>query len=165
MKVSKNILTDKSIIEELAKHTRATLIFDTVILALTLIVYVPLVVLSVYLASVATVLGIICAIAFAAIPGHFVYLFIKNVRALRSAKNGDFVVAKDSVSRLESDVRVSRNQRGDVIYFAEHGRYVCFSKTVFDLSDNGDEFYVVLLPTDKKGPSLAYPLKLYEYNK
>ena len=165
-KESKNNLTRKGCKIELKKLSKANLVQDLVILAVLLLIFAPLFILSIYLAKYILILGIALALICAIFPVLFIGKIIRDVIFLRTVEQDGFSIVKDTVSRISRDEISKSYSEGrytvNVIYFAKYGRCVAPKvRTPFDLSGVGDEFYLVILNKNKK-IIFAYNLAMYE---
>ena len=165
-KESKTILTRQSCKIELKKLSKANLVQALVILVVLLLIFVPLFILSIYLAKYILILGIAFALICMIFPGLFIYRIIRDVMFLRTVEQDGFSIVKDTVSRISRDEIPKSYSEGrrtvNVIYFAKCGRCVAPKvRTPFDLSGVGDEFYLVILNKNKK-IIFAYNLAMYE---
>ena len=165
-KESKNNLTREGCKIELKKLSKANLVQDLVILAVLLLIFVPLFILSIYLAKHILILGIAFALICMISPVLFVYKIIRDVMFSRMVDQNGFSIVKDTVSRISRDEIPKSYSEGrrtvNVIYFAKYGRCVAPKvRTPFDLSGVGDEFYLVILNKNKK-LIFAYNLAMYE---
>ena len=165
-KESKTILTRQSCKIELKRLSKANLVHDLVILAVLLLIFVPLFILSIYLAKYILILGIAVALICMISPVLFIYKIIRDVMFSRTVERDGFSIVKDTVSRISRDEIPKSYSEGsrtvNVIYFAKYGRCVAPKvRTPFDLSGVGDEFYLVILNKNKK-IIFAYNLAMYE---
>ena len=165
-KESKNNLTREGCKTELKKLSKANLVQDLVILAVLLLIFVPLFILSIYLAKYILILGIAFALICMIFPVLFIYKIICAVMFSRTVDQNGFSIVKDTVSRISRDEIPKSYSEGrhtvNVIYFAKYGRCVAPKvRTPFDLSGVGDEFYLVILNKNKK-IIFAYNLAMYE---
>ena len=165
-KESKTILTRQSCKIELKRLSKANLVQDLVILAILLLIFVPLFILSIYLAKYILILGIASALICMIFPVLFIYKIICAVMFSRTVEQDGFSIVKDTVSRISRDEIPKSYSEGrrtvNVIYFAKYGRCVAPKvRTPFDLSGVGDEFYLVILNKNKK-IIFAYNLAMYE---
>ena len=165
-KESKTILTRQSCKIELKRLSKANLVQDLVILAILLLIFVPLFILSIYLAKYILILGITFALICMIFPGLFIYRIIRDVMFLRTVDQDGFSIVKDTVSRISRDEIPKNYSEGsrtvNVIYFAKYGRCVAPKvRTPFDLSGVGDEFYLVI---SRKNEEIifAYNSVMYE---
>ena len=165
-KESKNNLTREGCKIELKKLSKANLVQDLVILAVLLLIFVPLFMLSIYLAKYILILGIAFALICMIFPVLFIYKIICAVMFSRTVDQNGFSIVKDTVSRISRDEIPKSYSEGrrtvNVIYFAKYGRCIAPKvRTPFDLSGVGDEFYLVILNKNKK-IIFAYNLAMYE---
>ena len=165
-KESKNHLTRKGCKIELKRLSKANLVQDLVILAILLLIFVPLFILSIYLAKYILILGIAFALICMIFPVLLIYKIICAVMFSRTVDQNGFSIVKDTVSRISRDEIPKSYSEGrrtvNVIYFAKYGRCVAPKvRTPFDLSGVGDEFYLVILNKNKK-IIFAYNLAMYE---
>ena len=159
-KESKNILTRERCKAELKRSSKAHLVQDSVILAVLLLIFVPLFVLSISLAKHILVLGIVLALVCMICPALFVRRIIRDVLYFGAIGQNAFSIVKDTVSHVSYDEIPKSYSEGrrtvNAIYFAKYGRCVAPKvKTPFDLSCAGDEFYLVILHK-KDEIALAY---------
>ena len=166
-KESKNKLTREGCKIELKKLSKANLVQDLVILAILLLIFVPLFILSIYLAKYILILGIAFALICMLFPGLFIYRIIRDVMFSRTVEQDGFSIVKDTVSRIsrgEIPKIYSEGRRTvNVIYFAKYDRCIAPKvRTPFDLSGVGDEFYLVILRKNEK-IIVAYDLAIYDY--
>ena len=165
---SKNILTRENCKVELKGLSKARLMRDLVVLALLLLIFVPLFLLSLYLAKYILILGIAFALVCMIFPAMFVYRIIRDVTFSKMIEQNGFSIVKDTVSHVSLNETPKSYAEGrlpiNVIYFADHGRCVAPKvKTPFDLSTSGDEFYLIIL--HKKGEIVfAYHSAMYDCN-
>ena len=165
---SKNILTRESCKAELMRLSQARLMQDSVVLGVLLLIFVPLFLLSMYLAKYILILGIVFALICMIFPAMLVYRIIRDVTFSKMIKQNGFSIVKDTVSRIALDEISKSYAEGrrtvNVIYFANHGRCVAPKvRTPFDLSASGDEFYLVVLHK-KEEIVLAYNSIMYSCN-
>ena len=165
-KESKNNLTREGCKIELKKLSKANLVQALVILAILLLIFVPLFILSIYLTKYILILGIAFALICMIFPVLFIYKTIRDVMFSRTVEQEGFSIVKDTVSRISRDEIPKSYSEGrrtvNVIYFAKYGRCVAPKvRTPFDLSGVGDEFYLVILNKNKK-IIFAYNLAMYE---
>ena len=165
-KESKNNLTREGCKIELKRLSKANLVQDLVILAILLLIFVPLFILSIYLTKYILILGIAFALICMISPVLFIYKTIRDVMFSRTVEQDGFSIVKDTVSRISRDEIPKSYSEGrrtvNVIYFAKYGRCVAPKvRTPFDLSGVGDEFYLVILNKNKK-IIFAYNLAMYE---
>ena len=165
---SKNLLTRENCKVELKRLSKARLMQDSVVLALLLLIFVPLFLLSLYLAKYILILGIIFALICVAFPAISVYRIVRDVMFSKMIEQNGFSIVKDTVSRISLDEVPKSYDEGrhtvNVIFFAKHGRCVASKvRTPFDLSASGDEFYLVVLHK-KDEIVLAYSSLMYDCN-
>lgn len=165
-KESKNNLTREGCKIELKRLSKANLVQDLVILAVLLLIFVPLFILSICLAKYILILGIAFALICVIFPGLFIYRIIRDVMSSRTVEQDGFSIVKDTVSRISRDEIPQSYSEGrrtvNVIYFAKYGRCVAPKvRTPFDLSGVGDEFYLVI---SRKNEEIifAYNSVMYE---
>ena len=165
---SKNILTRENCKAELMRLSKAKLMQDSVVLAVLLLIFVPLFLLSIYLAKYIFILGIVFALICAIFPAMFVYRIIRDVTFSKTIEQNGFSIVKDTVYRISLNEIPKSYAEGrrtvNVIYFANHGRCVASKvRTPFDLSTSGDEFYLVVLHK-KEEIVFAYNSIMYDCN-
>ena len=165
-KESKNNLTREGCKIELKKLSKANLVQDLVILAVLLLIFVPLFILSIYLAKYILILGIAFALICMIFPVLFIYKIICDVMFSRTVEQNGFSIVKDTVSRISRDEIPKNYSEGrrtvNVIYFAKYGRCVAPKvRTPFDLSGVGDEFYLVILHKNEE-IVFAYNSSMYD---
>ena len=157
----KNIITHESCRELIKNANRGEIPFYTLIFAVALLVFVPIIVLCIKelfdMLALAVVLSLLLAI-FPVCAGVKLISVIKN--ALHEDR-AELLIVTDTVLSL-SKGELSRKRRGtaDVIYFAKYGR-VEAGGVYFDLAEAKDVFYIVLL--DKK-VVMIYPSSIYTCN-
>ena len=154
-KESKNNLTREGCKIELKRLSKANLVQDLVILVVLLLIFVPLFILSIYLAKYILILGIAFALICMIFPVLLIYKIICAVMFSRTVEQDGFSIVKDTVSRISRDEIPKSYSEGrrtvNVIYFAKYGRCIAPKvRTPFDLSGVGDEFYLVILNKNKK---------------
>ncbi|MBQ7968302.1 MAG: hypothetical protein IJ292_00575 [Clostridia bacterium] len=159
-KESKNILTREGCQKELIRLTKGKLLHDVVLLMVMLLIFVPLAFIGLYLSKYILIFGIVTILVCAAPPLIFVYKLIYNIIKLHLVEKNKFSIVKDTISRLSKDEPMGRHTV-DAIYFTLNGRYVP-SKSTFDLSTVGDEFYLVILHTKKNELCFAFHTMMYE---
>ena len=165
---SKNILTRENCKAELMRLSKARLMQDSVVLAVLLLIFVPLFLLSIYLAKYIFILGIVFALICAIFPAMFVYRIIRDVTFSKTIEQNGFSIVKDTVSRISLEEIPKSYDEGrhtvNVIYFTKHGRCVAPKvRTPFDLSTPGDEFYLVVLHKTEE-IVFAYNSMMYDCN-
>ena len=158
---TKNIITRESCKQEILHICRADVRYNIVLLIAFAPLYVPLIIFGAFSLK-ENLLIIIPFVAFLAIPIMFGYLVFNAIRIKREVEQGAFSVLIDIASYLSEGEVVGRNRTADVIHFAKFGRYIP-SKTVFDMTSEGDEFYIVVINRKKKVPVLVFSRLLYEY--
>ena len=165
-KESKNILTREGCKAELMRLSKANLVQDSVILAVLLLIFVPLFVLSIYLAKSILILGIALALICAIFPVLFIGRIIRDVMFSRTVDQNGFSIVKDTVSRISRDEIPKSYSEGrymvNVIYFVKYGRCVAPKvRSPFDLSGVGNEFYLVILHKNEE-IVFAYNSSMYD---
>ena len=148
-KESKNILTREGCKTELKRLSKANLLQDSVVLAVLLLIFVPLFILSIYLAKYILILGIVFTLICTIFPIIFVYRIIRDIMFSRMIEQNGFSIVKDTVSRISRDEVAKSYSEGrrtvNVIYFVKYDRCVAPKvRTPFDISGAGDEFYLVI---------------------
>lgn len=166
--MSKNILTREYCKVEFKRLSKANLMHDSVLLAVLLLIFVPLFLLSIYVSKYILILGIVFALICATFPAMFVYRIIRDVMFSKMIGQNGFSIVKDTVSRVSLDEIPKSYNEGrhtvDVIYFAKHGRCIAPKvRTPFELSASGDEFYLVILH-NKDEIVFAYHSIMYDCN-
>ena len=165
-KESKKILTRESCKAELRRLSKANLVQDSVILAVLLLIFVPLFVLSIYLAKSIFILGIALALICMIFPVIFTCRIIRDVMFFRTVEQNGFSIVKDTVSRISRDEIPKSYSEGrrtvNIICFVKYGRCVAPKvRTPFDLSGVGDEFYLVILHKNEE-IVFAYNSSMYD---
>ncbi len=165
---SKNILTRENCKAELKQLSKSRLMQDSVVLAVLLLMFVPLFLLSMYLAKYILILGIGFALICTIFPAMFVYRIIRDVTFSKMIEQNGFSIVKDTVSRISLDEIPKSYDEGrdtvNVIYFTKHGRCVAPKvRTPFELSTPGDEFYLVVLRKTEE-IVFAYNSMMYDCN-
>ena len=165
---SKNRLTQENCKVELERLSEAKLRQDSVVLAVLLLIFAPLFLLSMYLAKYILILGIVFALICAIFPAIFVYRIIQDVTFSKTIEQNGFSIVKDIVSRISLDEVPQSYAEGrhtvNVIYFEKYGRCIAPKvRTPFDLSASGDEFYLVVLHK-KEEIVFAYHSIMYSCN-
>ena len=165
-KESKNILTRESCKAELRRLSKANLVQDSVILAVLLLIFVPLFVLSIYIAKYILLLGIALALICMIFPVLFIGRIIRDVMFSRTVDQNGFSIVKDTVSRISRDEIPKKYSEGrrtvNIICFVKYGRCVAPKvRTPFDLSGVGDEFYLVILHKNEE-IVFAYNSSMYD---
>ena len=90
------------------------------------------------------------------------YLVIYHEVQLGKIKRGAFSLVTDQVSEKREEL-VSTGRSGRLekaLYFVHYGRYLP-SDTVYELTDPGDTFYLVIVEARKPVISLAYHTEMY----
>ncbi len=163
---SKNIITRESCKQELKRWAKANLLHDAVLLAVMLLIFVPLMILSIYVAKHVLILGLILALAFAVAPVIFVCRIVLDIVTIRLVERDGFSIVRDTVCRLSKGELPQKYSEGrgtvNVIYFAKYGRYVA-TGTTFDISSIGDECYLVILHGKKEKVIFAFHSAMCEY--
>ena len=128
---SKNILTRENCKVELMRLSKANLMHDSVLLAVLLLIFVPLFLLSIHLAKYILILGIVFALMCTIFPAMFVYRIVRDVTFSKMIEQNGFSIVKDTVSRISLDEVPKSYAEGrrtvNVIYFAKYGRCVLVS--------------------------------------
>jgi hypothetical protein len=99
-KESKNILTREGCKAELKRLSKEVLVKSSVILAILLLIFVPLFILSIYLTTRILILAIVLALLCVLPPAFFVYAVIRAVMLLRTIEQNGFSIVKDTVSHI-----------------------------------------------------------------
>lgn len=160
VKEQKPIISYEICKKDLKRLVKRDLLSDSVYWALLILI---LIFSGIYLLGQAFFFGICTMLACAVILFILVYQLIRNIIRLRLVEGNQFSIEKDTVSRLsKGEFQRWRRHTVDVLYFAVNGRYLP-SKTVFDFSSVGDEFYVVVLHTKKDELCFAFHTMMYEY--
>ncbi len=161
--MSKELISRETCQKELVRMAKADVLASAVLLFVILLIFIPLVLMAIYVAKYVLALGVVFALLCAIWPLVLVYKLIYNIMIFRLVNRGGFSIVKDTVCSLSKGEVITRHSTADVIYFTEHGRYVP-PKTVFELASMGDEFYLVVLAAKKREPMLAYPTSMYKLN-
>lgn len=165
-KEPRNILTHEVCKTELKRMSKANLVQNSIVLTVLLLIFVPLFILSIYLAKYILIWGIVFALICMVFPVLFTSRIIRDMMFSRTIEQNDFSIVKDTVSCISRDEIPKNYSEGrhtvNVIYFAKYGRCVASKvKTPFDVSSAGDEFYLVIL--HKKDEIIfAYNSAMYE---
>ena len=164
MKYTKNKLTRDLIKAELKSYTKGSARITTVFF-LTIVITgaLPFILLGIAAMSDSLISGITCIVIGVFLILIFTWILLTDIKHKRLVENGKFYIIKDSVSRLSRGEPQGKYRTVDVLYFVRFGRYVP-SKTTFDLSSVGDEFYLVIIPTKKPTICFAYHTMMYECN-
>ncbi|MBQ9805288.1 MAG: hypothetical protein IJW49_02095 [Clostridia bacterium] len=119
--------------------------------------------LSSYMFQVSVVLGILTLVLSVLPVAYWLYKLIRSIHTLYLLSHGGFSIVTDTASYLSrgEPSRIGRHTV-DAIYFTTYGRYVA-EGTAFEISSNGNEFYLVILHTRKPTIALAYHTKIYQY--
>ena len=160
--MTKNLISRETCRKDLKHMAKADLYSDAVLFGVMLLIFVPLIILGVSLSKYILVLGIVCIVICAIAPLAFIIKLFYNIKILCLAERDGFSVVKDTVSRLSKGEVVGKNSTADVIYFALHGRYIP-SQSTFDMTSEGDEFYLVVLHTKNRRLTFAFHSRIYEY--
>lgn len=108
--------------------------------------------------------------------GMFMYSVVNLNLKKKMIYNGGYTVCRDVlIGKGECQMdrnfvrgfmrRNNRNNRVDAFYFSYYGRYAAVTleeKTLFELSECGEEFYLVVYNNRKEKPVAIYNSKLYE---
>ena len=159
--MAKNVLTRAECKKNLLNAHKALLVSDAILLLLMLVVFVPLICISIYLAGPILPVGIVFALCLAIAPAIFIYKLVHNVKTFLLIKRDGFSIVKDTVCLLSRGETIGKNQTADVIYFTDHGRYIP-SQTAFDLTSLEDEYYLGVLHSKPKVAFSAFHSLLYE---
>ena len=163
--MTKSIITHAGCKKDLLNIVKANMLQDTVLLGIMLLIFVPLMLLSISLINHILPLGIVLALMCAIPPALFVYRIVLDVMTVKAVERDGFSIVKDSVCRLSKGEIPKKYAEGrspvDVIFFTRYGRYTA-SKIAFDMSCIGDEFYLVLLHGKKEKIILAFHSAMYE---
>ena len=166
-KESKNILTREGCKAELKRLSKEVLVKSSVILAILLLIFVPLFILSTCLSTSILIVEIAFALLCALPPAFWVYEMIRAVMLLRTIEQNGFSIVKDTVSHICRD-EIARNyfeghRTVHAIYFAKYGRCIAPKvRSPFGLPCAGDEFYLVILRKNEE-IIVAYDLAIYDY--
>ena len=158
---TKNIITRESCKQEILHICRADVRYNIVLLLAFAPLYIPFILVCAFFLKENLLIIIPFAVSLA-IPSLFGYLVFNAVRIKREVEQGAFSVLIDIASYLSEGEAVGRNRTADVIHLAKFGRYIP-SRTIFDLTSAGDEFYIVVINRKKKVPVLVFSRLLYEY--
>ncbi len=158
--MAKNILSRETCKKDLKHLVKADLLSAAVLLVVVLLIFVPLILMGIYVSKYVLAFGLVCVTVCAIPPIVFVYKLIHRMMMVRLVERDGFSIVTDTVSRLSKGEPEARHTV-NAIYFTRYGRYVP-SKTTFDLSSVGDVFYLVVLHTPKKTPSLVFHSAVYE---
>ena len=163
---AKNIISRESCQKDLNRTVKADMYSNSVLLAVMLLIFVPLIIISIYISKYVFLLGIIFALLCTVAPIVFIYKLIRCVMLMRLVARDGFSVVRDTVSRLSKGEIPKSHTEGrhtvNVIYFTKHGRYIA-QKNEFALSSVGDEFYLVILHTKKEKIAFAFHSMMHEY--
>ena len=161
--VSKKPISRETCQKELLRMAKADVLASTVLFLVMLLIFVPLVLMAIYVSKYVLALGIVFALLCAIWPLVLLYKLIACIYKLYLIKQNGFSIVKDKVYSLSKGEVITRHSTADVIYFTDHGRYVP-PKTVFELASVGDEFYLVILTSKNKELVLAYHTAMYALN-
>lgn len=158
--MSKNIITRKDCKKDLKHMATAALLQDAVLLGVMLLIFVPLILLSISVVNHILPLGIVLVLMCAIPPALFVYRIVLDVITIKAVERGGFSIVKDTVCRLSKGELEARHTV-DVIYFTRYGRFIASGMT-YDMSCVGDEFYLVILHNKKEKIISAFHSAMYE---
>ena len=153
--MEKNIISRESCKKDLLHLVKADMLSQLILLGVVSVIFVPLMLIGIYLLKYIIVLGIATILVCALPIAYFIYRFIKNVIAFQMVKNDGFSIVKDTVCRLSRGEPDGKDHTADVIYFTNHGRFIS-GRSVFDLTSLSDEFYLVVLNDKKREIKFAY---------
>ena len=163
MKQTKNVLTRDMIRNELQHITKASVKVNIVFLISMSVICVPFILLGIAGMSDSIVFGTLLVLILVTPLAFLTKMLIDSIIEKNMVEKGEFYIIKDTVSRLSRGEPAGRYRTVDVLYFTKLGRHVP-SKTVFDLSSVGDEFYLVLIAKRKLQITFAYHTMMYECN-
>lgn len=158
--MTKNIITREACKKDLRHMAKAALLQDAVLLGVMLLIFVPLILLSISVVNHILPLGLVLILMCAFPPALFIYRIVLDAITIKAVNRGGFSIVKDTVCRLSKGELEARHTV-DVIYFTRYGRYIASGMT-FDMSCVWDEFYLVILHGKKEKIVSAFHSAMYE---
>lgn len=163
---TKDIITRESCKKVVKTLAISDLYSDAISFVILLLIFVPLILISIYIGKHILILGI-AFIILCSVPLLIgIYKIILGITVIRLVGKNGFSIVKDTVCGLSKGEMPKRYAEGrgsvDVIYFLNFGRYVA-SPSTFGLCSVGDEFYLVILHTKNKKIISAFHSMIYDY--
>ncbi len=159
------MITREGCKQDLKRWAKANFLHDAVLFSVMVLIFVPLMFLSIYIAKRILVLGVVFALACAVAPVIFIYRIVLDIITVRLVERDSFSIVRDTVCRLSKGEIPQKYSEGgdtvDVIYFKKYGRYVA-SGITFDISSVGDECYLVIVHGKKEKLVFAFHSTMYE---
>lgn len=164
-KQTKNVITREECKNDVLNSVKKDLYHYLILLAFVTIIWFPayavisLAFKSHWALGIVTILPCLCAHI------YFICVVIGKINLIRIVKNGGIDIAIDKAVRLTSEpVRIAGFRYKvicGVVYFRDNDRFVNHD-SLFDLFNEGDEFYVVFIKTKKPKLVRAYNTRFYE---
>ena len=164
--VSKTVISREDCKNNILRLAKSELVSDVILFAVMLLIFVPLIFASLYVARYILILGIVSTLVCLIAPIIFICRIFRDFLTLKAVENDKFSVVKDTVSRLSKGEIPKCHSEGkhsvNAIYFEKHGRYAP-AGTAFEISSVGDEFFLVVLNMKTEKTVLAFHSEVYEY--
>ena len=163
-KQTKNIITREGCKDEALKSIKSEIITYSIILAFSLLLYIPFFVIVGASFELGIFWGILMLLCCFCVHIVFICLIFYNVRLMQTIKREGVTVVIDRAVRFSEEADRMPNRRFatvKVIYFRDHDRQI-YRGSLFELFENGDEFYLVVIKKRKEKVVAIYSTKLYE---
>ena len=157
---TKNMITRESVKKDLIFSAKRLLVIDCIALVLLSLLMALLIYASLFAARYVLVVGLLLALIFLIPPILGAFYVIRDIRNLRLAARGGFLIVTDTVCDLVKGEPIGRHSVADAIYFKRYGRWIA-ADTTFGLTSVGDEFYLVVLQNKKKEIKMAFHSLMY----
>ena len=166
-KQTKNILKRSDIEKEMREANRIFLRSDLLSFFSLFLITVPLSCLFIYsffqqAFHVFGVVSLLCGLFIFAPNAYFAIALFRGIQEKKLLDQGAWGVECDYVTQKTDGEMRYRYRVVKVLYFSKHRKHEVDS-TIFECTDLGDEFYIVVLHGRKRIEKSIYPCKLYEW--
>ena len=163
-KQTKNIITHEECKHEALKSIKGEIVIYAILLAFSLLLYIPFFILVGASFELGVFWGILMLLCCFCVQIVFICFILYNVRLMQAIKRDGVTVVIDRAVRFSEEADRMPNRRFatvKVIYFRDHDRQI-YRGSLFELFENGDEFYLVVIKKRKEKVVAIYNTKLYE---
>ena len=164
-KETKNIKTREECKNEVIKSIKGDICLYSVILGVAILLFLPFTPLIGKTAATHWVLGLLTFFFLFFLHIVLLGILIYYIKVMNDVKSHGVTIVTDKAMLLgEEIVRKfpSHHRLANVIYFRDHDKHI-YTGSLFELCSQGDEFYLVILKTNKKEKVFqAYNTKFYE---
>ena len=152
-KETKNILTREECKNEIIKSIKGDICLYSVILGVAILLFLPFTPLIGKTAATHWVLGLLMFFFLFFLHIVLLGILIYYIKVMNDVKRHGVTIVVDKAVRLGEEMVYKfpnkHHRLANVIYFRDHDKHI-YTGSLFELCSHGDEFYLVILKTNKK---------------